>query len=285
MKKRMIVLLATLLLISGSALGEYRWAGEFPAAPQQLTPGYTVSVNPQVKAMAEQALGILGFPQSGIEWEGEELFAQDRPEDTGERATLRYNKRGDLHYAKDSQARQTTDPNEALAQSVAFAEKLLGSRKYMPQMPRIGWYYEQSGQLMTSIYDFIWPLKTPEGVPLSDKSLTVTYANGLVSALHLWDGILTPVEGEQSNAPYQDASAALARLNEIASRQESTTLDDPNDLLESIYLTYTPVFSQEGTYTPAWAFQLRDANSYQQKATAFVELATGKVYDGRRILE
>lgn len=285
MQKRLIVLLTALLMLNGSALSEYRWGGEFPTVPEELMSGYTVEKNPEVKNLADKALEALGFPQSGINWEGETFFAQDRPEDTGERATLRYNDRGDLHYSKDTQARQDTDPNEALMQSIAFAEKVLGKDARLQTMPRIGWYYEESGMPMRSIYDFVWPLMTPEGVPVSDKSLTVTYSNGLVISLNLWDGILTPAGENRKDYSYANAVKALARLNEIAGKGESTTLDDPNDLLEQMYLAYTPVFSQEGIYTPAWAFQLRDAKSYQSKAVVFVELATGKVYDGRRIIE
>lgn len=285
MQKRLIVLLTALFMLTGSALGEYRWGGEFPTAPEQMMSGYTVTANPEVKNLADKALEALQFPQNGIDWEGETFFAQDRPEESGERATLRYNNRGDLHYSKDTQARQETDPNEALMQSIAFGEKVLGKDARLQTMPRIGWYYEESGQLMTSTYDFVWPLMTPEGVPLADKSLTVTYSNGLVSSLHLWDGLLIPAGESWKDYPYADAAKALARLNEAAGKGESTTLDDPNDLLEQVYLVYTPVFSQEGTYTPAWAFQLRDAKSYQSKAVVFVELATGKVYDGRRIIE
>jgi len=285
MQKRLIVLLTALFMLTGSALGEYRWGGEFPAVPEQLMSGYTVTANPEVKNLADKALEALQFPQTGINWEGETFFAQDRPEESGERATLRYNDRGDLHYSKDTQARQDNDPSDALAQSIAFAEKVLGKDARLQTMPRIGWYYEESGMPMRSIYDFVWPLMTPEGVPVSDKSLTVTWSNGLVSSLNLWDGLLTPAGENRKDYPCADAVKALARLNEIAGKGESTTLDDPNDLLEQVYLAYTPVFSQEGTYTPAWAFQLRDANSYQQKATVFIDLATGKLYDGRRILE
>ena len=285
MQKRLIVLLTALLMLTGSALSEYRWGGEFPTVPEQLMSGYTVTANPEVKNLADKALEALGFPQSGINWEGETFFAQDRPEDTGERATLRYNDWGDLHYSKDTQARQDNDPNDALMQSIAFAEKVLGKDARLQTMPRIGWYYEESGMPMRSIYDFVWPLMTPEGVPLADKSLTVTYSNGLVTSLNLWDGLLTPAGENRKDYSYADAVKALARLNEVAGAGASATLDDPNDLLEQMYLAYTPVFSREGIYTPAWAFQLRDAKKYQSKAVVFVELATGKVYDGRRIIE
>jgi len=284
MVRKFLTIVCALLMLTGSALGEYGWDREFPTAPENLTSGYTVEFNPQIRHLAEEALKTLDFPASGISWKDGELFAQDRPEDTGERATLRYNSRGELHYSKDTQTRKESDPNDALRESVAFAGRLLGDDRYLQGIPRIDWYYSEEGHLMTNIYDFVWPMLTTEGVPVETKSLTVTYSNGLVSSLHLWDGILTPAD-IQTTYPYRDAQMALDHLNKVAlSAEHSSTLDDPADVLERLYLAYTSVFSQDGIYTPAWAFKLRDANSHQPKATVFVELSTGRVYDGRRIL-
>lgn len=272
-------------LLGSAALAEYRWEGEYPAAAANLPNAYTVAANPRVKALAEHALKALAFPQSGISWEDGELWAQDRPEDTGERATLRYNSRGDLHYNKDTQAHVNSDPNDALQASLAFGEKALGTAEYMYGMPHIVWYYEEDGQLLTHIYEFVWPILTPEGVPVMGQSLSITYANGLVSRVDLWDALLTVAEGATAY-PFADSQKALNQLNAAAvGEMHSSALDDPNDKLERIYLTYTPVFGTEDQYTLAWAFEFRDARSHQLKQPVFVEVATGRVHDGRRILE
>ena len=57
--KKMFACIMIGALLASSALAEYRWEGEYPAAAANLPNAYTVAANPRVKALAEYALNQL----------------------------------------------------------------------------------------------------------------------------------------------------------------------------------------------------------------------------------
>lgn len=283
-KKRWVFALglALLLGVSAAAQAELTWSGEFPAAPENMTGAYTAQKNPQLTALAEHALGVLGIAQEDVSRKEDSIFAAIGEEESGERTTLRCDGDG-LHYARDTRAAQTpVDVEEALAQVKAFAEALLGTDAYTSASVRVEPYYDESGVLNENMVDFVWDKQTEQGVAVHDLRLSATYAQGRVTALHLWDAQLAAAE---STADYACTTAqdALAHLNyaiaHIAPAHTCTSFDDPNDALTEVYPVYTQVFSQDGLYTPAWAFVRRDAENNWRKSPVLVDWITGDVWD------